>query len=201
MAVWGTCNTMYVYVFDFGDQIKIGQASNVARRLHTIEMASGRKVVRPFSIESDGAYERLMHKKLVDYRVMGEYFNYPYDEAVKLLKQLVAGRVIEQKREKNQDSPLLPMDYFDRVQTLITEKGLRDKTNMPPKVFFESLGIDYSRFFDDRKKKTAILEDSVEIAKALGVTVEYLITGELDKTDTTDIIQKFESALEELKKL
>jgi hypothetical protein len=192
---------MYVYIFDFGDQIKIGQASNVARRLHTIEMASGRKIVRPFSIESDGAYERLMHKKLVDYRVIGEYFNYPYEEAVKLLKQLVTSKVIEQKRDKNQDSPLLPMDYFDRVQTLITKKGLRDKTDMSPKVFLKSLDIDYSKFFDDRKHKIAILEDSVEIAKALGVTVEYLITGELDKTDTTVIIQKLESALEELKKL
>jgi hypothetical protein len=192
---------MHVYIFDFGDQIKIGQASNVARRLHTIEMASGRKVVRPFSIEADGAYERLMHKKLVDYRVMGEYFNYPYEEAVKLLKQLVASKVIEQKREKSQDSPLLPMDYFDRVQTLITKKGLRDKTNMPPKVFLESLDIDYSKFFDDRKHKLVILGDSVEIAKALGVTLEYLINGELDKTDTTAIIQKLESALEELKKL
>jgi hypothetical protein len=192
---------MYVYIFDFGDQIKIGQASNVARRLHTIEMASGRKVVRPFNIEADGAYERLMHKKLVDYRVMGEYFNYPYEEAVKLLKQLVASKIIEQERNKNRDSPLLPMDYFDRVQTLITKKGLRDKTNMSLKVFLESLGIDYSKFFDDRKHKTVILEDSVEIAKALGVTVEYLITGELDKTDTTVIIQKLESALEDLKKL
>ena len=192
---------MYVYIFDFGDQIKIGQASNVVRRLHTIEMVSGRKVVRPFSIESDGAYERLMHKKLVDYRVMGEYFNYPYEEAVKLLKQLVASRIIEQQRDKNQDSPLLPMDYFDRVQTLITKKGLRDKTNMSLKVFLESLGVDYSNFFDERKKKIIILEDSVEIAKALGVTIEHLITGELDKTDTTVIIQKLESALEELKKL
>jgi hypothetical protein len=192
---------MYVYIFDFGDQIKIGQASNVARRLHTIEMASGRKVARPFSVEADGEYERLMHKKLVDYRVMGEYFNYPYEEAVKLLKQLVASKVIEQKRDENQDAPLLPMDYFDRVQTLITKKGLRDKTNMPPKVFLESLRIDYSTFFDDRKYKMAVLGDSVEIAKALGVTVEYLITGELDKTDATDIIQKLESALEELKRL
>jgi hypothetical protein len=192
---------MYVYIFDFGDQIKIGQASNVARRLHTIEMAAGRKVVRPFSIEADGAYERLMHKKLVDYRLMGEYFNYPYEEAVKLLKQLVASKVIEQGRDKNQDNPLLPMDYFDRVQTLITKKGLRDKTNMTFKVFLESLRIDPSKFFDDRKHKTIILEDSVEIAKALSVTVEYLITGELDKIDTTVIIQKLESALEELKKL
>jgi hypothetical protein len=192
---------MYVYIFDFGDQIKIGQASNVARRLHTIEMVSGRKVVRPFSIESDGAYERLMHKKLVDYRVMGEYFNYPYEEAVKLLKQLVASKIIEQTRDKNQDSSLLPMDYFDRVQTLIIKKGLRDKINIPPNVFLESLDIDYSKFFEDREYKMAVLEDSIKIAKTLGVTVEYLISGELDKTDTADIIQKLESALEELKKL
>jgi hypothetical protein len=192
---------MYVYIFDFGDQIKIGQASNVVRRLHTIEMASGRKIVRPFSIEADGAYERLMHKKLVDYRVIGEYFNYPYDEAVKLLKQLVASKEVEQKRDKNQDYPLLPMDYFDRVQTLISKKGLQDKTNMTPKVFLESLGIDYSMFFDDRKHKMVILEDSVEIAKALNVTVEYLITGEVDKTDTMNIVQKLESVLEELKRL
>jgi hypothetical protein len=132
---------MYVYIFDFGDQIKIGQASNVGRRLHTIEMASGRRVVRPFSIEVDGGYERLMHKKLVDYRVMGEYFNYPYEEAVELLNQLVESKILEKERDKKQEPPLLPMDYFDRIQTLVTEKSLRERTNITLKVFMESLDI------------------------------------------------------------
>jgi hypothetical protein len=192
---------MYVYIFDFGDQIKIGQAINVGRRLHTIEMASGRKIVKSFSIEADGDYERLMHKKLVDYRVLGEYFNYPYEEAVGLLKNIVASKVIEQERDTKKEPPLLPLDYFDRMQSLVTEKSLKEKTNITIKVFIESLGINYNEFFNDRKKKITLLEDSVEIAKALGITVEYLITGESDKPDTTPIIHKMESVLEELKKL
>lgn len=188
---------MFVYIFDFGDQIKIGQAHNVGSRLHTIEMVSGRNVVQWFSIEADGDYEYLMHKKLVDYRGIGEYFNYPYKEAVELLKRLVESKVIEK------ETPLLPMDYFDRVQTLVIAKGLREKTNLTLKGFMEELdlGITHDKFFDDRKYKMDILEDSVEIAKALGVTLEYLITGESDKPDTTSIIQRLELVLEELKKL
>jgi hypothetical protein len=59
----------------------------------------------------------------------------------------------------------------------------------------------HNEFFDHRKHKMALLEDSVEIAKALGVTVEYLVTGELDKPDTVPIIQSLEAALEELRRL
>jgi hypothetical protein len=132
---------------------------------------------------------------------MGEYFNYPYEEAVGLLKQLVASKAIEQEKDKRQEPPLLPMDYFDRIQMLVTEKSLREKSNITLKVFMESLRINYDAFFEERKKKIMLLEDAVEIAKALGVTVEYLISGESDKPDTTPIIQRLESTLEELRRL
>jgi hypothetical protein len=93
------------------------------------------------------------------------------------------------------------MDYFDRVQTLVTEKNLKEKANIPFKIFLESLDINHNEFFDHRKHKMSLLEDAVEIAKALGVTIEYLVTGELDKPDTTSIIQSLESVLEELRRL
>jgi hypothetical protein len=58
---------MYGYIFDFGDKIKIGQTCKVDRRMHTLELASGTKVLRQFSLEADSEYERLMRKKLFSF--------------------------------------------------------------------------------------------------------------------------------------
>jgi hypothetical protein len=158
-------------------------------------------VIRPFSIETIGEYEHLMHKKLVDYRLTGEYFNYPYEEAVILLKNLVESKIIEKEKNKKNDLPLLPMDYFDRVQMLVTEKSKKERINITLQGFLESLQIKYADFFTDRERKISLLEDTVEIAKTLGVTVEYLVTGELEKPDVSSIIQYLELSIEHLRKL
>jgi hypothetical protein len=65
---------MNIYIFDFGNQIKIGQSGNVKQRLRNIETQSGREAVQHFTIKADGKYESLMHKILSEYRGVGEYF-------------------------------------------------------------------------------------------------------------------------------
>jgi hypothetical protein len=186
---------MYVYVLDFGDQIKIGQANNVNARIRTLEMQSGRKVLQQFSIEADGKYELFMHKQLVDYRGVGEYFDYPYEEAVLLLCDFVEKKILDKKPESVLE---FQMDFYDRVQILVKEK-----VDKPLKAFIESLGINYNYYNADRQlDKLPKANESVKIAQALGVTVEYLVTGvKPDKPDITPVIRKLESALEEMRRL
>jgi hypothetical protein len=186
---------MYVYIFDFGDQIKIGQANNVNARLRTLEMQSGRKILQQFSIEADGKYEMLMHKRLVDYRGMGEYFDYPYEEAVFLLRDFVEKKILDKKPESVLE---FQMDFYDRVQILVKEI-----TDKPLKDFIESLNINYNDYNADRQlEKLPRANESVKIAQSLGVTVEYLVTGiKPEKPDIAPVIQKLESALEEIRRL
>jgi hypothetical protein len=104
---------MNVYVFDFGDRIKIGRAGDVKTRLRNIEFQSGQKAVNQFSIEADGRYEILLHKLLSEYRNIGEYFTFPFVYAVSLLKSLIR---FEFAKEVKQESQLfLPLAVEKKV--------------------------------------------------------------------------------------
>jgi hypothetical protein len=85
-----------------------------------------------------------------------------------------------------------------RVQILVKEKA--DK---PLKDFIESLDINYNDYNANRQlDKLPRANESVKIAQSLGITVEYLVTGvKPDKPDIVPVIQKLESALEEIRKL
>ncbi|MDR0507766.1 MAG: GIY-YIG nuclease family protein [Dysgonamonadaceae bacterium] len=189
---------MYVYIFDFGDQIKIGKTKDVDHRRNVLEKESGRKVVQQFSIETDGKYESLMHKMLNDYRGVGEYFTYPYKESVSLLQIFIKNKIVPDEKLKS-DSFLLSMDYCDRIQILVKEKSIKENNDISLEAFLETLDIDYNDFFRDRKKKAKLLEDLAKIAQTLGISIEYLVTG--NEPDVAPIIWQLESALEELKKL
>jgi hypothetical protein len=187
---------MYVYIFDFGDLIKIGKTYNVKQRRNYFERVSGREILREFSIEAEGKYESLMHKELSEHRGRGEYFKFSYEEAVSLLQKLV-----QDGNSKTELSPLVPKldDFYVRIQKLIKEKDMEEKTDTSLEDFMKSLNINYNEFFKSAQKQTAFLEESVKVARALGVSLEYLITGE--KQDFEPVIWQLESAIEELKKL
>jgi mRNA interferase RelE/StbE len=116
----------HVYVLDFGDWIQIGRAADVPRRIHDIENASGQKPARHFSIEADPIYETLLHGRLSEHRA-GEYFAYPYEEAVTLLQSLIAeARVVLDHRAAK---------YLERISE--PNKGrikdaLKDLSKDPP---------------------------------------------------------------------
>jgi hypothetical protein len=88
----------HIYVLDFNDRIKIGRTIDVPRRIHDIENASGQKLTRHFSIEAEPVYETLLHDRLSEHRGVGEYFAYPYEEAVALLRSLIAENFAEKAR-------------------------------------------------------------------------------------------------------
>ncbi|MBR2329572.1 MAG: GIY-YIG nuclease family protein, partial [Clostridia bacterium] len=70
-----------VYIFDFGDRLKIGYSTNVAQRLSAIESASGAKAKRTYIVAGTRQTEQATHKYLSAYRIRGEYFNCGFDAA------------------------------------------------------------------------------------------------------------------------
>jgi hypothetical protein len=91
-----------IYIFAFENQIKVGQTGNVKQRLRNIETQSGREATSQFSIKADGKYENLMHKILSEYRGVGEYFTFPFEHAVSILKSLVRFEFAKEVKEGSQ---------------------------------------------------------------------------------------------------
>jgi hypothetical protein len=79
------------------------------------------------------------------------------------------------------------MDYFDRVKMLVKEK-----TSLTLRAFIESMGINYETYNSGKRlKNLPRADESVRIAQALGVSVEYLVTG--DNPDNSSSVEKIQS--------
>jgi transcriptional regulator with XRE-family HTH domain len=86
------------------------------------------------------------------------------------------------------------MDYFDRVKMLVKEK-----TSLTLRAFIESMGINYETYNSGKRlKNLPRADESVRIAQALGVSVEYLVTG--DKPDNSPHIETIEKYLDKISK-
>jgi hypothetical protein len=90
------------------------------------------------------------------------------------------------------------MVFYDNVKNLV-----KTKTALTLESFIQSLGINYGTYHTQRKAgNLPRADEAIKIAAALGTSVEYLVTGqEPGKPDTAPVIQKLESALDDLKKL
>lgn len=65
------------------------------------------------------------------------------------------------------------MDFFDRVKELVKAKNLNLRD------FIEGLGMNYDSYNSlKRYENLPRADESVRIAAALGVSVEFLVTGE-----------------------
>lgn len=83
------------------------------------------------------------------------------------------------------------LDFFDRVKELAHQRS----TNL--KTLIESCGINYDSYNScKRYGNLPRSEESVRIAKALGTTVEYLVTGE----DTNPLAQENAALKEKIQK-
>lgn len=80
-----------VYIFDFGDKIKVGYSTNVKKRLRTIELSSGVKAKNVYCVNAGRKEEKQLHLQLKN-RLEGEFFAYPFDDAKTLLDKIVAER-------------------------------------------------------------------------------------------------------------
>lgn len=129
-----------VYIFDFGDKLKIGYSTNVLQRLSTIESASGAKAKQTFSVDGTREIEQAAHYYLREYRIRGEYFNCDFETARKAVNGIIQGEIVippnakhrEAKKKANQkwDSENMATlackvkkDHADRFKAYCAEIG------------------------------------------------------------------------------
>lgn len=88
-----------VYIFDFGDKIKAGYSTNVAKRQRTIELSSGVKARNVYSVGGSRTEEKLLHSHL-DNRLEGEFFATSFETAKAVLDRIVAGEITARRGGK-----------------------------------------------------------------------------------------------------
>ena len=93
-----------VYIFDFGDKLKIGYSTNVLKRLSTIESASGAKAKQTFSVDGTRENEQAAHYYLREYRIRGEYFNCDFETAKKAVNGIIQGEIVIPPNAKHRDA-------------------------------------------------------------------------------------------------
>jgi hypothetical protein len=72
------------------------------------------------------------------------------------------------------------------------KKSVKEKTNLTLRDFIESLDINYETYNSTRRyHNLPRADESVKIAQALGVSVEYLVTGE--KPGNTAPVEKIQA--------
>lgn len=89
-----------VYIFDFGDKIKVGFSSNVEKRLRTIELSSGTKAKQVYAVNTSRQAEQIAHTWLEN-RLEGEFFAFPFDKAKSIVEDIVQGKITTNKPAKS----------------------------------------------------------------------------------------------------
>jgi DNA-binding MarR family transcriptional regulator len=171
-----------IYIFDFGNRIKIGQSKNVQARLKQIENSSGEKAINQFSLEADQEIEKAIHLFLRKYRTVGEYFNCSFDVAKKALLDIV---------EKQNRLILFKSSYFKQKDLFkmsrLFAKMMQNKNynTLTFRVLFYLLGrIDFNNRIMTIKQ--------VNIARELGVKQPHISTS-LKILQADGIIEKREN--------
>ena len=104
-----------VYVFDFGDRIKIGYSKNVKQRLRTIELSSGQKAKNVFAVDAGRDVEFIAHSWIPN-RLEGEFFAHPYQEAVEVIQKIIAGEIKQPRYPRKTPKALNTQRSNDKYQ-------------------------------------------------------------------------------------
>lgn len=86
-----TVKAGHVYVINNGRKVKIGISKNIDKRLRTLQAQGGFKITEQYITPINGNYdkcEQMAHSLLAEHREIGEWFNIPFPEAVKVVKRL-----------------------------------------------------------------------------------------------------------------
>jgi len=115
-----------VYVFDFGNRVKIGRSKNINRRLQEIENYSGVKAINTFSLEGGESLEANIHRNLKQYRTVGEYFNLPFETAKQLVIDIATTpkEIIESKRQRTNVKNKTGVSY-SRLWALLNKRNMK----------------------------------------------------------------------------
>lgn len=103
-----------IYIFDFGNRIKIGKADDVKKRLRQIESSAGERTINQFSVKTIKETERIIHDSLKKYRTVGEYFNCSFEIAKNELVNIVGSESINITEEIDDKYSYLPtaLQYY-----------------------------------------------------------------------------------------
>lgn len=70
-----------VYVFDFGDMVKVGYTTDLKTRKTSVQSVLKKKAIHVFSIPASIEVESLAHETLEPFRVRGEYYDCSFSDA------------------------------------------------------------------------------------------------------------------------
>ena len=76
----------WVYVFDFGDMVKVGFTTDLKARRIQIQSDLKRKAVNVFAVPAPIEVESIAHEELAPYKVQGEYYSCPFSVACSAIK-------------------------------------------------------------------------------------------------------------------
>lgn len=82
----------YVYVFDFGDMVKVGYTKDLKTRLTSIQCQLKKKACDTFSILATKDIEAKAHDRLAQYRINGEFYNCTFKNACEVVSVLAAAQ-------------------------------------------------------------------------------------------------------------
>lgn len=149
--------TGQVYIFDFGDKIKVGFSTNVEKRLRTIELSSGIKAKQIYTVNADRKTEKIVHSWLEN-RLEGEFFAFSFDDAKRILDDVVSGKItdfkkIRRKREKGKFDKINYNNSFnakkyDRINLMVS-KGKKDEIKEHAEACGESTNAFINRAIDE----------------------------------------------------
>ena len=161
-----------VYIFDFGDKIKVGRSSNVQRRLRTIECSSGVKAKNVYTIDGGREEEHLAHS-LLENRLEGEFFAYPFDSAKEILDKIASGEIQVARRS---ETLYVPLSMGRKVKIMLKHRDM-SVTDLANK-----LGTTRQNLTNKFKRDNFSEKEIAEIADALNCefigTLKMLDTGE-----------------------
>lgn len=116
-----------VYIFDFGDKIKAGFSTNVAKRQRTIELSSGVKARNVYSVNGGRTEEKILHSWL-DNRLEGEFFAFPFESAKEILNRIVSGEITAQRKCGEVSHTQCGTIKYDKLLKLLKERGITSYT-------------------------------------------------------------------------
>lgn len=112
-----------VYIFDFGDKIKVGFSTNVEKRLRTIECSSGVKAKQIYAVYTTQTTELIAHSWLEN-RLEGEFFAFPFEQAKQIVDDIISGKITQARlkaREHNKNSGYI--QYKIDIMTALKSRG------------------------------------------------------------------------------
>lgn len=106
-----------VYVFDFGNMVKVGYTTELRERKKSVQHATKKKIERTFAIPAKIDVEQLAHAQLGKCRIKGEYYRCSFDQACEVVKAAK-----EELRDQSTTMPRNIPRYTLRVNQVLIDK-------------------------------------------------------------------------------